>query len=126
MKTFQFQILRFLPDRVNGEFVNVGLMLFDPKGKELLGRVIHTTTGVHALFPDVAGRPLLTHLKETESRIENVAKQIKTELQFEYLDNLDAISKSFYQKMIVHCILQKQNQLLMWMPMLPLEIYLKD
>ena len=98
MTTFTCQIGRLLPETVNGEFVKDGLILYDKEQKDLLRRGIHAGTSVHAVFPEVAGRSLLNHLKELEHRIANVEKQIKTELQFEHLDNLDVITKIIMPK----------------------------
>lgn len=48
MKTYQYQILQYRPDPVSGEFVNVGLVLFQPEERYLKGRVV----GVISLLSD--------------------------------------------------------------------------
>ena len=41
MITIQYQILRYLPDRVSGEFVNLGIVAFDSSKKILKSKFIN-------------------------------------------------------------------------------------
>ena len=40
MKPFEYQIVRYLHDRVTGEFVNVGIILFAPEERLLFSKTI--------------------------------------------------------------------------------------
>ena len=53
MNTFQYQILRYLPDRVSEEFVNLGVVVYDPATKMLRSAFIVNTERACCLFPGV-------------------------------------------------------------------------
>ena len=39
MNAIQYQVLRYLPDSVTGEFVNLGVVAYDPAGRILVIRI---------------------------------------------------------------------------------------
>ena len=51
MKTFEYQLLRYSPDAVCGEFVNVGVIVFDAEGKKLAGRFLDRIARESQFFP---------------------------------------------------------------------------
>lgn len=98
MKQFEYKVLRYQPDRVSGEFVNVGLLLLEKESNLLKGRVVNTTSRIHALFPNTNGKWILKKLKDIEMRIESISRQISTELIFEQKDGLETLTSDILTK----------------------------
>lgn len=63
MKTYQYQVLRYLHDYVTGEFVNVGLVFYEPETRFLRAQVIPKTQRLTDFFPGLVGRHILSVLK---------------------------------------------------------------
>ena len=63
MKTYQYQLLRYTDDHVTGEFVNVGLVFYEPETRLLCARVITDTERLASFFPDVPTALLLADLQ---------------------------------------------------------------
>jgi len=63
MKKYQFQIVRYIHDRISGEFVNVGIIVYMPESRFLKSRFINKFSRISQLFVDVNGHSLLGALK---------------------------------------------------------------
>ena len=63
MKTYKYQVLRYLPDLITGEFINVGLVFLEPQTPFLRAKVIIIAQRLNSFFPDAASQPLLTSLR---------------------------------------------------------------
>ncbi len=50
MNTYQYQVLRFPPDRVSGEFVNLGAVVFDPGQMKLISHFYTIKITPHFFF----------------------------------------------------------------------------
>jgi hypothetical protein len=74
MKTFQYQVLRYLPDRVSGEFINLGVVVYQPLTKELKAQFYTKTNRLHAFFPSVNTR----FISKTIKSIDNFLKKTAT------------------------------------------------
>jgi hypothetical protein len=98
MKQFEYKVLRYQPDRVSGEFVNVGLLLFEKSDNLLKGKVVNTTSRIHALYPNTNGKWLLKKLKDIEIRMATISRQISSELNFDAKDELEAIANDILTK----------------------------
>jgi hypothetical protein len=73
MKQYQYQIVRYLHDQVTGEFVNVGVVLFEPSTQTLLSRFINRFSRISGFFSEVNGHYLLSTLKQFEKKISDTA-----------------------------------------------------
>lgn len=67
MKTFQYQVLRYLPDRVSGEFINLGVVVYQPLTNELKAQFYSKSNRLHAFFPSVNTRYISKTVKEIDS-----------------------------------------------------------
>jgi hypothetical protein len=94
MIKIQYQILRYLPDRVAGEFVNLGVIAFDPLSKTLQGRFISRIGKISAFFPQVNSRYLIKSVGHIQEYLERVSKQLNSELSFETKKSLIDITQS--------------------------------
>jgi hypothetical protein len=98
MNTYQYQILRFLPDRVSGEFVNLGVVVYDPKNIQLAGRFYPKITRVSSFFPTINSRYLAATLRFFQQEFDKICQRLQTELKFEKIDNIEVITKSILPK----------------------------
>ncbi len=98
MITYQYQILRYLPDRVNEEFVNLGVAVFDPKSQVILTRFIDKASRVSAFFPEVNTRFLASTLKFLQSEFQTLGNQQLLELPLSKFDNLDDVTRAVLPK----------------------------
>jgi len=98
MKSYQFQILRYKPDPVSGEFVNVGLILFHPNEKYLKGRVVESITRLSSFFPETDGRNLAKTLHFIEGEIQRIAEELQKELYLKKYEDVESITKSILPK----------------------------
>lgn len=98
MITYHYQILRFLPDRVNEEFVNLGVVVFDPQGRLLKSRFIDKAGRVSVFFPDVNARYLSTTLKFLQAEFFDLSNKLSQELPLHNMKDLNDITKSVLPK----------------------------
>jgi len=98
MITYYYQILRYLPDRVNEEFVNLGVVVYDPENRILNSRFIDKVSRVSVFFPDVHARYLSTTLKFLQAEFFNLGSKLANELPMERPAQLDDITKSILPK----------------------------
>jgi hypothetical protein len=94
MKTYQYQILRFLPDRVTGEFINLGIVVYEPQSKFIKGKFFQKITRASSLFPTVNSRYLASTLKHLQKEFDNLSIRFNSELYFDKYNSIQAITSS--------------------------------
>jgi hypothetical protein len=98
MNTYQYQVLRYLPDRVSEEFVNLGVVVYDGKNKQLAGKFYPKITRVSAFFPSINGRYLASVLKSLQKTFDEICSRMNTELSLESFDSIDSITRGVLPK----------------------------
>lgn len=98
MITYQYQILRYRPDSVSGEFVNVGLVMFQPQHKFLKAKVVSTVRRLSEFFPKTSGRSLRPTLDTIAKKINEYGKDINSKLDYDQFSSLDSITKKVLPK----------------------------
>jgi hypothetical protein len=98
MITYHYQILRFLPDRVNEEFVNLGVVVYDPQGRLLKSRFIDKASRVSAFFPAVNTRFLNNTLKFLQGEFFILGNKLSQELPLDKVGDMESITKSILPK----------------------------
>lgn len=98
MNTYQYQILRFLPDRVSGEFVNLGVVVYDQKTNQLVGKFYQKITRVSGFFPTVNSRYLISTLKFLQKEFDIICARLNNELSFELVNSIEEITKQVLPK----------------------------
>lgn len=98
MKTLQYQVLRYLPDRVSGEFVNLGVVLYNAEDKILYGKFISKIGKISEFFPEVNSRYLIKSVKAIQQAIVSISARLDTEFEFEKYNSLDVITKQVLPK----------------------------
>jgi hypothetical protein len=79
MKKYQYQIIRYRHDRVTGEFINVGMIVYSPEYQYLNCKIITKYGRITSFFPGADGRAILKTLRHFEKEIAR-AKQLFSEL----------------------------------------------
>lgn len=77
MKTYQYQILRYVHDLFTGEFANVGIVLFAPEERYLRCKVVNRYARLSEFFGDVNGQFLLAALRRFETVINGMGEEEK-------------------------------------------------
>ena len=73
MIKYQYQIIRYIHDRITGEFVNVGLLLFEPASKFLDCRVVNKYSRISQFFGEINGSFLLSTLKQFQTQVSEIS-----------------------------------------------------
>lgn len=81
MKRYQYQILRYIHDRFTGEYVNVGVVVYQEEDGFLGIRTTNKYHRITSLFPGADGRWVTHSLKYIEARVKSIASELKTLFQ---------------------------------------------
>ncbi len=95
MKKYQYQIIRYMHDRVTNEFVNVGIVLYQPESKFLKAKTITKYGRISSFFGEVNGSFLLKNLKQFEKEISAIHAQMNVEIGAIHSDGLNLESVTF-------------------------------
>ena len=98
MKTIQYQVLRYLPDRVSGEFVNLGMVAFDSQSKILQSKFINKIGNISGFFPNTNSRYLIKSVKTIQHHLELFSQRLTTEISFDKIESLDQITSQVLAK----------------------------
>jgi hypothetical protein len=98
MITIQYQILRYLPDRVSGEFVNLGIVAFDPLKGLLKSKFINKIGKISGFFPNINSRYLVKSVKTIQDELELFSARLHSEFSFRKINSVDEITKSILPK----------------------------
>lgn len=96
MKKFQYQIVRYMHDRVTSEFVNIGIILYQPETQFLSAKFVNKFSRISQFFLDVNGQYILSTMRHFESEINRIPKQLD-EL-FTSFTSLEEITNSILPK----------------------------
>lgn len=96
MIKYQYQIVRYIHDRVTSEFVNVGVVIFQEDRKFIKSKFISKYSRISQFFSNFNGHHLIATLKQFEREIERISST-SSELFFEY-KNITDITNSILPK----------------------------
>lgn len=94
MINYTYRLIRYLPDRVSGEFVNVGIILFNKDHKYLKAKTIGRIGRVKHLFPNVNARTLVRKLKELSNTVNVLGVRWSNEIDFNKYENINSVLSS--------------------------------
>lgn len=94
MKAYTYQLLQYIPDRVSGEFVNVGIVLYSAADRYLKCRTIDRIGRAHYLFPEVNARRFVKSLRQLCDTINDMGEERRSELDFTSDQGLSSITNS--------------------------------
>ena len=92
MKTYQYQVLRYLHDHVTGEFVNVGIVFYEPQTRYLHAEVIKKTQRLTSFFPGLPARLILADLRYFAKSINRQPREWQDNPLFGQADDLGTIT----------------------------------
>lgn len=82
-KKYDFSILKYVHDRITGEFINIGAVVYCKEDKFLKLKCKSRTTRISAAFPDLDRNHLKSVLKHISNRFNEINNRIKDGLDFE-------------------------------------------
>ncbi|VVM55580.1 hypothetical protein PS684_00149 [Pseudomonas fluorescens] len=82
-KKYDFSILKYVHDRITGEFINIGAVVYCKEEKFLKLKCKSRTTRISAAFPDLDRAHLKSVLKHISSRFDEINLRINDGLDFE-------------------------------------------
>jgi len=98
MIKYQYQIIRYIHDRVTGEFVNVGLIMFEPTSKYLECRVINKYNRISHFFSEVNGSFLVATLKQFQNKVSEISKSMDEFIANRDFKDLSSVTDSLLHK----------------------------
>lgn len=96
--SYQYQVLRYRPDAVSGEFVNVGLVYYDPTQRLLKAKMVDKYKRISQFFTDVPGTFLLRSLKQLGNNAQQLCRQLAQELDFSKYQTIEQVTASLLPK----------------------------
>src|SRR5690625_1460817 len=96
MKPYEYQILRYIPDQVSGEFLNVGILMVGPKERTLYYGFIHSRQRISATFHGIESTHIMRKLKILQEKLEDLEKHDSGKLQLH-----DILSVTFFSSQIL-------------------------
>src|SRR5579859_2069881 len=98
MITIQYQILRYLPDRVSGEFVNLGIVAFDSSTRSLKSKFINRIGNISSFFPNINSRYLIKSIKTIQEELEKFSARLKSEFIFTQVSSIEEVTRATLPK----------------------------
>jgi hypothetical protein len=98
MKKYQFQVVRYIHDRITGEFVNVGIVLYMPESQFLKSKFINKFSRLSHFFVDLNGHSLLNALRQFDKEINIISKRLSRNDLFERFSSIEEITNSILTK----------------------------
>lgn len=76
MKTFQYQLLRYVHDSFTGEFVLLGVVVYCPEAGFLQAKTTSKYSRITSLFPEANGKFILGQIKKFERAVNRISSQL--------------------------------------------------
>jgi hypothetical protein len=98
MKKFQYQVLRYMPDRMSGEFINLGVVVLSPEMQAFDGRFYHKSGRLHQFFPKVNSGFVKQMVSRVEDGLHQLMEQSAAPLFKDMVMSLDIITMQILPK----------------------------
>lgn len=98
MKKFQYQVLRYMPDRVSGEFINLGIVLLALEKNRLYFRLYSKTRRLHDFFPDINSLFVKQSVKKIEAGLAQLQRLFDPSFFTESTDNVERLTSQILPK----------------------------
>lgn len=95
--SYQYQLLRFMPDRITGEFAHVGVVMYLPEQRFLKAFTLKKYGRLSQFFGEIPGHYLMHTLQQIQKSIEIRSERFQQELTFSPIANLDQITREIFQ-----------------------------
>lgn len=94
MKNYQYQILRYNPDVVAEEFINVGIVFFVPEERRLISRIIENSSRLNILYHGIDTKFVNRLLRNIDKWLNTKGKELLDQLNHKEYSNIDSITNS--------------------------------
>ncbi len=98
MNTIQYQILRYLPDRVSGEFVNLRVVAYDPSTRFLESEFTNRLERILCVFPGVDGAYLVKVIRTIKKHLNELALKWQAETTLDDNPSIETITGAVLPK----------------------------
>ena len=98
MKNYEYQILRYIPDRVNAEFVNVGLVIYGRDDKYLKSQFINRSTRLSSFFQGTNIRYVMQSIRHLEKQFSSISHNLKEDIEFSRPNSVEEITSNLLTK----------------------------
>jgi hypothetical protein len=88
VKTFTFQILHYRHDLVSGEFVNVGVVVYDEQDRTFDRKILQKHTRISSFFTNLDGKYFKERLKEIERAARKLCEDTTSRLEGQTLSQI--------------------------------------
>lgn len=92
MKKYQYQVLRYLPDRISGEFINIGVVLYCPEERYLKAKVVEKIGRLSSTFDIKDSHSLLRTIKFIRVSFQHREKEVFDASNGQTIENLATIT----------------------------------
>ena len=97
MKSYYYQVLRYVHDQFTGEFVNLGVIVYSPENDFLKAKMTNRFSRITSLFPEAKGKFIVDSARLLENRInQKIAPQLVQ--LFHPSTNLELITSSILKR----------------------------
>lgn len=99
MKTYELQLLRYHHDVITGEFVNVGIVLFNSETKFLRCAVTHKYSRLSKFFhAEKTAAHVSQAVRSFESSVKKISDELSTKLDYHQFASIEEITSSILPK----------------------------
>jgi hypothetical protein len=94
MINYQYQILRYYPDVVAEEFINIGIVFFIPEERKLISKIIDNSSRLSALFHGIDTKFVNRLLRNVDNWLNTKGKELLDQLNHKEYSSIDSITRS--------------------------------
>ncbi len=98
MKHYQYQILRYIPDRINEEFVNVGLVFYAKDEKYLRSSFVNRSKRMSSFFNGLNVHHIMQSINHLQKELNALTEGQQRELAFSVPDSIERITSRLMVK----------------------------
>jgi len=92
MNPYQYQVLRYRPDPVVEEFVNLGMVVFSPTDQHFDGRFLERSGRLSHFFPGINGRFVVSTVRQVQRELDRLRQRNGSELDYRALTSVDKLT----------------------------------
>jgi hypothetical protein len=94
MKNYQYQILRYYPDVVAEEFINLGIVFFIPEERKLISKILENSSRLKSLYPGIDSKFVNKLLRNINTWLNTKGKESLDQLNHSDFSSIDTITHS--------------------------------
>ena len=98
MKTFEYQLLQFQPDKVSGEFLNIGVVVFDAAAQRVAFDLLNSAAGIAQLFSGTPTRYLTKQLHTLYSGLNKTKQSLQNDLPLHQYASVEEITRAVFPR----------------------------